>query len=225
MSLPIYRATAPRIPSVVVGALLGPAFSVSTITIKAGGADQDLEIGAVLGCRLFGVPVAAAVAGNTGNGAAGAVALGPLVKVGVYRLRCTTAAANAGTFAVFAPDGARMADLTVGQAYDNGHFSVTIADGTTDFVVGDGFTISVPLGDERYSPLDFAATDGTALAAAVLIENIVIPAGADQQAAAVTCFAKLKEPGLIWPAGATDTQKAAALRCLSDRSIIIAQEV
>jgi len=32
---------------------------------------------------------------------------------------------------------------TVGSAYDNGHFAVTIADGATDFAVGDTFTVTV----------------------------------------------------------------------------------
>lgn len=50
---------------------------------------------------------------------------------------------NAAVFKVTGPDGYRLADLHTGVAYDNGHFSVTIADGDTDFAVGDFFTVTV----------------------------------------------------------------------------------
>lgn len=87
----------------------------------------------------------AAVAGNTGNGtitAAPAVAAGS--KVGAYRLTAIAAAANAGTFNFEDPDGVLIDTVTVGVAYTGGGIGpFTIADGATDFVVGDQFTITV----------------------------------------------------------------------------------
>jgi hypothetical protein len=102
---------------------------------------NTLAIGAALRRKL--AAAIAADAGNTGNGAAGAVTIGKKAKLGVYTVTCITEGANAGTFSVVGPDGTRYADLTIAVAYDNGHFSVTIADGAEDFDVGDVFTVTV----------------------------------------------------------------------------------
>lgn len=84
----------------------------------------------------------AAVEGNTGNGTAGSITQGNLAKEGTYNLVCSDDSGSGNeTFQVFDPDGNRLADLTVGVAYDNGHFGVTISDGSYDFVVGDAFTV------------------------------------------------------------------------------------
>lgn len=53
------------------------------------------------------------------------------------------AAGNSGTFSVLTPEGYPLPDLTVAVAYSSNHFSVTLADGSTDFIVGDTFTITV----------------------------------------------------------------------------------
>ena len=84
----------------------------------------------------------AAAEGNTGKGAAGAITQGDLAEAGTYNLECIDDSGSGNeTFAVYAPDGKRLEDLAVGVAYDNGHFAVTIADGSYDFVVGDAFTV------------------------------------------------------------------------------------
>ncbi|WP_441252412.1 hypothetical protein AB8A28_14010 [Tardiphaga sp. 71_E8_N1_1] len=51
--------------------------------------------------------------------------------------------ANGGVFSVVDPSGARLADATVGAPYDSGHVKFTIADGATDFAIGDGFDVTV----------------------------------------------------------------------------------
>ena len=83
----------------------------------------------------------AVVAGNTGDGAPGAIVQGDLAKAGTYDLICTDEASNAGTFQVTDPNGAVLPSLTVAVAYDNGHFAFTLADGTEDFDIGDAFTV------------------------------------------------------------------------------------
>lgn len=60
-----------------------------------------------------------------------------------FTITVAAAAGNSGTFRVLDPQGNRMADLTVGAAYDNGAIAFTLADGSTDFAVGDTFTIAV----------------------------------------------------------------------------------
>lgn len=58
----------------------------------------------------------------------------------VWEIRLRTAAANGGTFTVIGSKSGIQADAVVGVAY-NGKINFTIADGATDFVVGDTFTV------------------------------------------------------------------------------------
>jgi hypothetical protein len=53
--------------------------------------------------------------------------------------------ANGGVFSVVDPDGVALANATVGAAYNGAHIKFTIADGATDFVVGDGFNVTVAI--------------------------------------------------------------------------------
>jgi len=87
---------------------------------------------------------ATADGGNTGNGTAGAVTAGSEAKAGNYIVTCTDATVSGSEiFEVIDPDGEKLEDLTVGVAYSNNHFGVTISDGATDFVVGDFWTIAI----------------------------------------------------------------------------------
>lgn len=86
---------------------------------------------------------ASANAGNTGNGAFGTITASSGAKEGTYRVNVTAAAANAGTFLVEDPDGNVVGIGTVGSAFSKNGIAFTLADGATDFVVGDGFTFAV----------------------------------------------------------------------------------
>ncbi|MFN3624620.1 MAG: phage tail sheath subtilisin-like domain-containing protein [Hyphomicrobium sp.] len=83
---------------------------------------------------------------NAGNGAMtlDATPYGAGIVAGDYRVECVTAAANGGTFNVIDPSGNVVGQATVGVAYA-GPIKFTIADGATDFAVGDGFTVSVAI--------------------------------------------------------------------------------
>lgn len=59
-----------------------------------------------------------------------------------WTLECTAAAANGGTFSVTGSVSGAQADATVGVAYDNGKIAFIITDGTTDFIVGDDWSIA-----------------------------------------------------------------------------------
>lgn len=113
---------------------------------------------------------AAADGGNTGDGAAGAATAGSAAKAGVYTLTCITAQVDAGIFSVFDPDGERLEDLTVAVAYSNNHFGITIADGATDFIVGDIFTITMTNTGGLFKLVDPSGS--------VLQDGIVMDAGA-----------------------------------------------
>lgn len=146
-------------------------FPVHTNSVTLLANEGALLRGAVLGKVTKGT--AAIVAGtNTGNGAAGAITRLAKAIVGDYKITCITAATNGGTFKVVDPNGNRMNDLVVGTAYNNGHFSVTIADGTTDFIVNDSFTVTIAAGSGKYRLVNSANTDGSNVAEAVLAEDI-----------------------------------------------------
>ena len=88
---------------------------------------------------------AAALGTNTGNGAFGSVTVteGAGVRAGVYVLRVIEPAANAGAFVVEDPDGVQIGDGAIAAAFSVGGLAFTLADGATDFVAGDAFTITV----------------------------------------------------------------------------------
>jgi hypothetical protein len=98
--------------------------------------------GVIAGDVFAGTAVAAAYAGNTGNGVMGAVTVSAGAKAGVYQLVVIEPGSNAGRFTVEDPDGDTIGVGTVGSAFSAGGLAFTLADGATDFVSGDGFTIT-----------------------------------------------------------------------------------
>lgn len=119
-------------------------FSRANVTVLSG---QNLARNAVLGRVSIGVGKAdiPAVVG-TGNGLMSALFGGPDVEKGSYVVTCKTAVANGGVFSVVAPSGKALPDATVATPYRSSHINFLISDGSTDFIVGDVFTIVVTTG-------------------------------------------------------------------------------
>lgn len=96
--------------------------------------------------RASGTPTSAAkTGGNTGNGTLTMDATTPRqagCQVGVYTVRCTAAATDGGTFAVTDPGGHVIGTVAVGSTFST-QLKFAIADSTTDYVIGDGFDITV----------------------------------------------------------------------------------
>lgn len=63
-----------------------------------------------------------------------------------WAITCTAAATDGGTFSVVGSVSGAQAAATVGTPYSNGKIEFTIADGTTDFIVGDHFNFSTTQG-------------------------------------------------------------------------------
>lgn len=146
-------------------------------------AASTYAVGTVLGKTITsGTASAAANAGNTGNGTFGAITVTAPAKIGVYSVVFTTVAANAGTFLVTDPDGVSVGTGTVAVAFSKGGLAFTIADGATDFAIGDGFKVTV-LGTYKYKICVQTATDGSQTAAALVLEDKVIPATTDTKMA------------------------------------------
>lgn len=180
-------------------------------------AGQHLTAGTVVG-RLLAA-TGAAVEGNTGNGALTVGAPGKNAQIGEYTLVCVAAATDAGTFNFYSPDGVLIRQVTVGGgAAANDHITVTIADGTADFVAGDAFTITVAGGD--YEALGPAEDDGAQIAAGILYDGVDATL-ADAACVVVVRDTTVNQHELVWPDAITADQKAAAIAQLNARGIIL----
>lgn len=122
--------------------------SRDAVTVLSG---QNLVANSVVGkVTIAGIGRASvpAVVG-TGNGAMSLVTAGADAQVGSYVVTCTAIATHGGTFSVVAPDGTALPSLTLTAstgattAYASSHINFSITDGSTDFIVGDVFTIVV----------------------------------------------------------------------------------
>lgn len=89
---------------------------------------------------------------------------------GVYTVRCITTASNGGTFRVTAPDGRVLGDVAVAATFAN-HVKFVIADGSQDFIVGEGFDITIAAGSGKVVKSLAAAVDGSAVPVAILADD------------------------------------------------------
>lgn len=193
-------------------------------TLKSG---ENLPAGRILGKITEGTTAssAAKAGGNTGNGAMGTVTPTDAA-AGIYKLRITKAASNAGDFEVIDPQGDVLGLGTVAVAFNTAGLAFTLADGGTDFVVGDGFDITVATGSQKFVELDVAATDGSQHAAGVLYDN-VDATGGDTDAVVIVRGAEIKlaasatDLGASYPTGLTDPQKATVVAELTALGILV----
>jgi hypothetical protein len=131
------------------------------VTVLSG---QNLKAGAVVGRVNKGAGRASTpTVVGTGNGTMSQVFAGPEVEKGSYVVTLITAVAHGGTFSVVAPSGKALPNLVVtGGAgnttvYRSRHINFSITDGSTDFIVGDAFTIVV----DTTAPVVIGTGNGT----------------------------------------------------------------
>jgi len=207
------RRTAEFLASEANGSL-----SREQVTLLSG---QNLKAGSVLGQTLVGgVAAAVAAAGNVGNGAMGAIAVTGPAKNGTYMLTIVAAAANGGNFVLEGPDGVEIGAGKVAVAFAGGGLAFTLADGATDFAVGDTFSIKVSGGIAKYKQWNPANNDGSQVATAILYANVDASA-ADHPAVIIAREAEVNNFVLEYFAGAAPADKAAAAVHLAKRSIIV----
>lgn len=163
---------------------------------------------------------AAAYAHNAANtGTMGAITVSSAAKAGTYRLTIVEPGSNVGTYVVEDPDGIQIGTGIVAAAFSAGGLAFTLADGSQDFVAGEGFTITIAAGDGKYAPYDDDNTDGTATAAAVSLYP-VDATSADVSVAALVRIAGVKTVALQW-AGTNDAgDKTAGLADLAANFVI-----
>lgn len=139
------------------------------VTLLSG---QNCIRGTVLGRIAVGA-VSETHAGNTGNGAMTLDASTPRLanaQVGVYTVKCTAAASNSGTFRVYDPLGNVLGDVAVAATFSD-QIKFVIADGATDFIVGDTFLVTVAAGSGKYVKSLSAAIDGSQIPDCILAED------------------------------------------------------
>lgn len=191
---------------------------VSREAITIGGS-AVVAAGTVLG-KVITATGTATAGTNTGNGVMGAITVGDGAKAGTYTLKVTKAATNAGDFEVTDPDGDVVGVGSVAAAFAGGGLSFTLADGATDFVVGDSFTIAVAISATVYKPLSLTATDGTERAVAVSFDRYDATS-ANVSGVGIVRMAAINGRMLTWPAGITAAQQAAATARLAENHVII----
>ncbi len=197
-------------------------YSREAVTVLAGaGADRVLNVGAVVARRTRSSVAVTADTGNTGDGAATLAdpALGASAEVGAYRLTCITSGAM-GTFRVLSPKGYLLPNLVVDTAYEGDHINLTIADGATDFAVGDEFTVDVS-GDGKVIALDPSAVDGSSEAIGIAAFDVTAADGTDAEVVAILRHAVLADSTIVWPAGIPEGQKNGAIADLEARGILV----
>ena len=141
--------------------------SRENVTLAA--SQGDLVAGTVLAkITKAGTASASAYSGNTGNGTMGSITVSAGSKVGDYKLTIVEPGSNGGNFIVEDPDGKFVGQGDVAAAFSAGGLAFTLADGATDFVAGDGFTITVAAGSGYYAVYDNTEDDGTETAVAIL---------------------------------------------------------
>lgn len=150
--------------------------------------------------------VATAVPGNTGNGVMGSITTASGAITGTYMLTITEAVAAGGKFEVVDPLGSLVGEGSVGAAFTGGGLSFTLADGSTDFAVDDGFTIAVVAALGEYRPYDDDGTDDGRRAASGILYAPVDATLNDVRVAAVVRDAEVIERLLtgLDAAGAAD---------------------
>jgi hypothetical protein len=181
-----------------------------------------VNAGQVLGRKVGGTAAVLPKAGNTGNGVFTLDATTPVVgnsQPGTYVVRCTAAAANGGTFRVFDPTGDVIGDVVVGATF-NDQIKFVIADGATDFVVGDEFDVTVSALSKIFVPLNLTATDGSQVAAGISFANVDATL-ADQTNTVVVRDCEVNGFELFWPTGATTAQISAGTAQLAGLGVIV----
>lgn len=197
--------------------------SREAVIVKSG---QNLGACAVLGTVITGTVASAAKSGgNTGNGTFTLDGTTPLLvgaRLGVYTLRCIAAATNNGTFRLEGPDGRVLGDIVMaaGAGTVNEQIKGALADGSTDFIVGDGFDITVSAIVEKEVEFNPAGTDGSQVATGILY-GAVDATSADTRGVAWKRDCEHNADIVVWKSGVTTAQKAKATQDLRDRGIIL----
>lgn len=176
--------------------LPGGSFPMATKAAIIQASAGNLVRGQVLGKITKGA-VTQSFSG-TGNGTLTLDATEPRqahCKKGAYTVKCVAAAENGGTFEVFDPEGDSLGTVAVGATFTN-QIKFALADGSTDFIVGDAFTVTVAEGSGYLSAYDSSAVDGAEKPYAVLLADVAD--GTEVQSASVALTGQFVSDELVF---------------------------
>jgi hypothetical protein len=169
---------------------------------------------------------ATADASNTGNGVMTLDVTTPVLagaKDGVYRVVNDLIAANSGQFIVFDPDGIEIGRVAVAGTFAS-QIKFVIADGATDFAIGDAFSVNVGIEETDYQVVAYnlTGTDGSQRIASISFGNVTTD-GSNLGAGTFITRGPTEVRGvdLVWPAGITAPQLASGIRALEKLGIIV----
>lgn len=196
---------------------------------------QNVKIGAVLAKRKVDPTAANTVVAAAGGGASGAntgngtctkdatAPVGPGAQAGAYRITFVEPTTNLGTFLVFRPDGTLLGPGVVGATFDS-EIKFAIADGSTDFVVGDGFSVTVPAGDMKLvACTNVANFRGTHIADAIAMQDVDATGGDKPILYLARGPAIVVKERLVWDSSIDDdAKKAPRLAALQSLGIVFA---
>jgi hypothetical protein len=187
-------------------------YAREAVTILAGsGSSRVLTSGMVLGRKTTDTTGAATAGTNTGNGAMGTITVSGSAIPGTYKLVFIEPATDLGRFVVYYPDGSVVGPGTVGTAFSGGGLAFTLADGATDFIAGDSFSIVVEQG-VKYLQFDEDGTTGAQIAAGILLNNVTALDAVDAVGVAIVRGpAIVSANGITWPSSTNAAEKAAAI--------------
>lgn len=195
---------------------MGVGYHVDAVTLKSG---QNLSAGAALGAIPAGTSASAAKSGgNTGNGTFVLDATTPILPraiEGVYTLRCITAVTNGGVFRLEGPHGTVLGDYTItpgagGTVTISEHIKGVLTDGATDFIVGDGFDVTVSALTAKQVEYNPAGTDGSHIISGLLFKNTNATSADTATTALARGPATVNSNDIVWKSGMTTAQKTAA---------------
>ena len=146
-------------------------------------------VGTLLARKTVEDAVVVDSSGNTGDGTTtlATVAAGSVVPlVGAYNLECIEAVTNGGVFKLEDPNGAQVATqliMTAGAGvatvFEAAGLTFTVTDASTDFIVGDNFSLTVAADGELVA-YSRTGAGGAQIAVAVLSVEEVFAGAASQ---------------------------------------------
>lgn len=211
------------------GCYLGESASLNIVNeeIRVRSGSGKLDAGTLLGKVLDGTPGAtpgtpySTTGGTVGNGAVGAWTADAGVAEGTWKLDVTVTGAT-GKFQVLRPDGTIDGIGTIGTPY-NGGINGTLADGASDWLVGDQVPIVVAYTTDavEYVPHDPALTNGGQYAAAILFHPIDATSSDVKTVGTVRGPVTINGNMLTFKSGISANDKAAAIQALRDKGLAV----
>ena len=204
---------------------LGLSYHNDPVTVLSG---QNLVAGAVVGAVPAGTSASAAKSGgNTGNGTFVLDATTPILPgaiEGIYSLRNIEAVTNGGKFVLKDPNGFSLGTYIIvagagGTVTIADQIKGVLTDGSTDFVVGDGFDITISALTEKIVEYDPAATNGAQYVRGVLYGAVNATSADTPGVISARGPMIVNSHDIAWKSGLTTAQKTTGKAALMRRGI------